>query len=220
MKVIRFLGDVHGKYGPYKTFMKGCENSIQVGDMGVGFVKYFDGYDREYYPNPPYDNMVKGNHRFIRGNHDNPAVCKRHTQCIPDGHVEDNMMFIGGALSVDKEFRTENYNWWPDEELSYNELDGLITKYSETKPEIMVTHECPENVVPLLMNNFKRGFPSITRQAFEAMFNIHKPKLWIFGHWHRRLNEEIEGCRFVCLNELEWRDIDVSSCEVLTHFTE
>ena len=34
---MRFIGDVHGKYGQYKKLIAEVDSSIQVGDMGVGF---------------------------------------------------------------------------------------------------------------------------------------------------------------------------------------
>ena len=98
--MIRFFGDVHGKFGRYKNLLDSCPYpSIQVGDMGVGFLRWPHG---DPSPNPPYDRMVAGGHRFIRGNHDSPKVCAKHSQCIPDGTIEDDVMFIGGALSIDR----------------------------------------------------------------------------------------------------------------------
>ena len=32
-----FIGDVHGKYNRYRDIIRDCENTIQVGDMGIGF---------------------------------------------------------------------------------------------------------------------------------------------------------------------------------------
>ena len=77
MTLIKFIGDVHGKYGRYETILKNSDlPTIQVGDMGVGFFhRDYEGTLRPF-ANPPYDKMVAGNHRFIRGNHDNPYVCR------------------------------------------------------------------------------------------------------------------------------------------------
>src|SRR5687767_13552182 len=105
--LIRFIGDVHGKFEQYKRLIKDTTNSIQVGDMGVGFLKTSGPRVGEETGNPPHYAMVRGNHRFIRGNHDSPAACSRHSQFIKDGTVEGNMMFVGGALSVDKHLRQE-----------------------------------------------------------------------------------------------------------------
>src|SRR5215475_1197882 len=105
-----FIGDVHGKFEPYKRLIKDRRDTIQVGDMGVGFQGWRNG-ELVYLTNPPYDRMVEGNHRFIRGNHDNPGVCRQQRQWIADGAVEGDMMFVGGAFSIDREWRTEGLDW-------------------------------------------------------------------------------------------------------------
>lgn len=208
--VCRFIGDVHGKYGPYKKIIKDCPWSIQVGDMGVGFLKEDRVDERKYFANPPFDKM-KGKHFFIRGNHDNPDVCKKHQMCIPDGLVFQNMMFIGGAISIDRASRTIGYDWWPDEELLYTELQELVDKFIKTKPEIMITHTCPHDLGIELIRRlgFSGKEKDRTSLAFQEMWSAHSPKLWVFGHYHLSFDQTINNTRFICLNELEYKDIDV-----------
>ena len=206
---MKFIGDVHGKYAQYERIISECENSIQVGDMGIGFKRQNPAWgESEYFPDPGYNKMVLGNHRFIRGNHDNPAVCMKHTQCIPDGHTEDGMMFIGGALSIDRAWRTEGIDYWADEELTQGDFYWMMDIYKDYKPKIMVTHECPDSIADLMLQDrkkFKDG--SITRQAFDGMFEEYKPEVWLFGHWHTSFDQVVLGTRFICLNELETLDI-------------
>jgi len=213
---MRFIGDVHGKFQPYKRIIRDVPRSIQVGDMGVGFKKpghHDDFLDEAWSSNPPHYAMTKEgeSHRFIRGNHDNPEVCKQQSQWIPDGHHEGDMFFVGGAVSIDQMWRTEGIDWWRDEELTIRELDELITKFADFKPRVMVTHEAPEFLVDGLVMASGRGFkiewPSATRQAFEAMWNLHKPELWVFGHWHVSFDYKEKGTRFKCLDELEHMDV-------------
>ena len=47
------IGDVHGKYAPYKTLLRGMKNSVCVGDMGVGFRRSYGARDGEFFTNPP-----------------------------------------------------------------------------------------------------------------------------------------------------------------------
>jgi calcineurin-like phosphoesterase family protein len=212
-----FIGDVHGKFGRYSTILKNTDcPTIQVGDMGVGFYRQIPG-DLTERPdaNPPYDRMVSGGHRFIRGNHDNPGVCRKHTQWIPDGHVEtigsSTVMFIGGAWSIDFAFRTEGLSFWRDEELSTVELDTACRKYQEVKPDVVVTHDAPQSVVRELFisGTHKPLYASRTGGWLDVMFGLHKPKLWVFGHWHVSAGRDVLGCRFVCLSELETLDVDL-----------
>lgn len=206
---MRYIGDVHGKYRQYKRLIEDVPASIQIGDMGVGFRDYNKG---EFKENPPFDAMAKGNHRFIRGNHDNPLVCSRHKFWIPDGTVDDEgRMFVGGALSIDRMYRIPGYSYWENEELSTAELHLMMEVYYTKKPKMMITHECPEFFAQEVMmgfNSLKIDDHSRTRQAFDAMFEMHKPDVWIFGHWHNSVRKERQGTEFICLAELEHLDID------------
>jgi Icc-related predicted phosphoesterase len=204
-----FIGDVHGKFGSYRRIMRYHLNTIQVGDMGIGF---FEPYTGRPYANPPCATMRKGGHRFIRGNHDNPKVCEKHSQYIHDGCIEGDVMFIGGAMSIDREVRVKDYTWWEDEELSSAALSELVQKYQTHRPKVMVTHDCPQGIVEHVC--IARGRPfvpdfSITRDALQRMWFFHQPEIWIFGHWHTSLDKTINGTRFVCLNELETKEIEV-----------
>lgn len=110
----RFIGDVHGKYEPYKRILEqSLPGTIQVGDMGVGFRRLSGPRAGELYASPPHYKMVEHEARFIRGNHDNPAECAKHSQFIPDGTVEGDTMFCGGAVSIDRAYRHEGYSYWP-----------------------------------------------------------------------------------------------------------
>lgn len=208
---IRLIGDVHGYYQRYKKIIKQVDNSIQLGDMGVGFKALRQG-EVKYLKNPPFDAMSKGNHLFIRGNHDNPEVCKKHKYWIPDGtYLYDKIFCVGGAKSIDRVFRTEGWDWWPEEELSYEELDKIIQKYIEIKPDYVVSHECPNSIANEILQAFNRSKiedGSRTRQALEVMFYHHKPKRWWFGHWHESLEFKSGGTQFRCLNELEYEDYE------------
>lgn len=213
---MRYVGDVHGRYRRYKEIIRGAPASIQVGDLGVGFRRTQGPNAGQIKGNPPHALMVEHNARFIRGNHDNPEECRKHSQWIPDGHYDPvtKTMFIGGACSIDRAYRIKDYSWWEDEELSYQQLDAMIDFYSQIKPEIMVTHDAPqaigaEVIRPLLLTN--PGWPKFemtrTRMAFQQMWAIHQPKLWIFGHYHISFDHILQGTRFVCLAELEYKDL-------------
>lgn len=190
---VRFIGDVHGKFATYEQLLDGCEASIQVGDFGVGF----GGTDPVY----PL------NHRFIRGNHDNPEVCKVHPNWIPDGRIEGDIMFIGGAWSIDECMRVEGRNWWRDEQLSYNDLQIFVDKAIMNLPGVMVTHDAPYSVCEQLFR--MQPIKTRTQTALDEIFQNHKPKLWVFGHWHHDVVTEIDGTTFVCLNELSYFDLEM-----------
>lgn len=207
---MRFIGDVHCKFKEYENLIKGVPQSVQLGDMGIGFCR-LNEQGKVDCPSPPYEAMKQeGDHRFIRGNHDNPSECRQQPLWIPDGHIEGDMFFCGGALSVNLKNRTEGLNWWPEEELSVPELDTIQEKYLDAKPSLMVTHDCPFSIAEAMLrdkNIDKSVAVSRTRQAFNGMWNHCKPDTWIFGHWHLSFDKVISGTRFICLNELEFIDL-------------
>ena len=202
-----FVGDVHGKikdfYDLVLTQKSKDEPLIQVGDMGVGFGQ------GEYWHKKFDEMMLEHSARFIRGNHDNPGTCKTLKSWIHDGIVENDMMFVGGAYSVDKLARIDGISWWPEEELSYADGSRVFDIYRIMKPEIMVTHDFPSSAAEIMFGNHPgvQRFGPIRKTAtgtlLQAMFEEHQPRCWIGGHWHIPADQVIEGTRFICLPELE-----------------
>lgn len=218
MSKTRIIGDIHGKWYDYHFITSDIEHrSIQVGDFGIGF-------NGPYWEDRVNDFHASGQHRFIRGNHDNPAICKTaQTGYIPDGTVEHygdtTVMMIGGAWSIDWQYRTEGVSWWRDEELTYGELDQLIDVYEKTKPDVMITHDAPTLASYRMFvksgKTLAGGTLHLTRtgEALQTMFEIHQPKLHFFGHWHHTLEMDIDGTHFHCLNELDFVDFDFENME-------
>jgi hypothetical protein len=209
VKTVRFIGDVHAKFDRYKKLIRNVTTSVQVGDFGVGF---YQGEGRGL-TRPPYDHMAKGDHRFIRGNHDNPEQCRTHPFWIPDGSViHDKIFCVGGAYSIDQHRRTQGLDWWPDEELTYAQFQSVFDAYEAAKPEIVVAHEMPEHVAHYVCNKLgisKLNIPSVTRQALEAMVEFHKPRVFIHGHWHFDHVTEFRGVKYIGLGELSHLDMQI-----------
>ena len=186
---MRYIGDVHGKVGKYLPLTYGVD-SIQVGDMGVGFTDI---------------PVLSPTNRFIRGNHDDPNGCINHPNWIKDGTVEGDTMFVGGAWSIDQEYRIEGVSWWRDEELSIADFDRMITIAMAARPKIMITHDCPVSAVLPLFG--REPIKTRTQQALDIILEECPPDLWIFGHWHEDRDMVIKGTRFICLGELSWIDL-------------
>jgi hypothetical protein len=188
-----FVGDVHGAFAEYASRMNGISRSIQVGDMGIGF-----GEDDKYV------RLIGQEHRFIRGNHDNPQKCLSLPQYLGDyGYLEDEeIFFVSGAFSVDGWARTAHVNWWADEELTTLKMDRAFDIYQEVKPKIVVTHDCPYSLYRRIYKR-RRAHRSATATLFSQMFKVHHPRAWIFGHHHRSLRFEIGGTAFFGLAILE-----------------
>lgn len=203
MKKVTFIGDVHANFSEYFFIVDRLENdSIQLGDMGI-----WQGVKGEYkkylieFPNP--------NHKFIRGNHDDPEMCRKHKNYLGDyGITEDGIFFVSGAYSIDKCYRTPMFDWWTDEELSIAEFYNVLELYEKEKPEIVISHGCP-NEITELTTNFGFVEKSRTADYFSEMLRLHKPKKWFFGHMHSNFDDVVNDVYFSCLNILVTYTIEV-----------
>lgn len=218
MKKLTIIGDVHGyinqrhpkKGVSYLDIIKGASHSVQIGDMG---------FDYHFLP------IDKQNHKFFGGNHDNYDRINEEPSCLGDfgltylGGVE--FFFVRGAFSIDKKYRQNTIpkTWWEKEQLSYIEGMRAIDYYQSVKPNIVLSHTCPVEIAELIGNPnvlIKYGFDpynfrqETTQQILSAMFRIHKPKLWVFGHFHKNWSHEMHGTHFVCVDELNAVEINAS----------
>lgn len=184
--MIKFIGDVHAKFEEYrKLISKPLVTTIQVGDLGVGFGSI--------------PKLTKNDY-FIRGNHDNPVLCQNHPQYLGDYGIWGDIGYISGAMSTDQAQRTPGLDWWAEEQLSYLNMEEAIITILHHKPKIMVTHDCPSLV--------KSPDGSLTKVGLDVIFERYQPQLWVFGHHHESIREEVYGTRFVGLAELEVYEIE------------
>jgi hypothetical protein len=200
MSKLRLIGDIHGDFKAYSSIIQDADDSVQVGDFGVGFGE-------------PYPDGVGPRHRFIRGNHDDRKVCRAIPNWISDGHVETgtlgDRMFIGGAWSIDWQYRTPGRDWWDDEELNQREWEEMMVIYEATKPAVMITHDIPMRIREQVIHNQFNGIgPTRTSFYLQEMLDLHSPKLWFHGHHHTSYVQTLEGCQFVGLGINAYIDVE------------
>lgn len=216
MTITRIIGDIHGKFEEYSNnILSNVHNSIQIGDFGIGF---YGDYWHEKVKN--YQ-LLNPDNKFIRGNHDDPEKSKKMPGYIPDGFVENDVMFIGGAWSIDYEYRTEGVSWWKDEECSYEEFEKIIDIYKIVKPRILFCHDAPIEVSDAMFikkglalgGSNARQIRNRTNMALQVMIDYHKPEFMFFGHWHVTSFYNYMGTSCVCLGELDYIDVDLNDSD-------
>lgn len=216
MTLTRLIGDIHGMVNDYKAYaIDQFEGpTIQIGDFGIGFGQ------GDYWHESVNDYHTRGGHRFIRGNHDNPDMCKTMSSWIKDGTVENDVMFIGGAWSIDNPAappgwyrRTAGYNWWFDEECSDEQFEQMFETYKTVKPRVMITHDCPGKVsYPMFWGSgFIKGpvYPNRTSAWFDRFIDAYEPEAWYFGHWHKTMAHKHGRTMFQCIGELDYIDVEL-----------
>ncbi|SRR5258708_7625896 len=200
---IQIIGDVHGKTHVYQKMLRQKfegQRTIQIGDMGIGFAG-----------TPGLHKDIMGeNHKWFRGNHDDPAKCRASAGYLGDyGFLpEDNLFYIAGAYSIDYMWRTPGHSWWADEELSSSELSKALDLYIQSKPRFVISHEAPQHAATWLLTMAAPGFrpeklvQTRTGNVMQRMLDYHRPEKWIFGHYHINKTFEFQGVEFTCVNEL------------------
>ena len=182
-------GDIHNKFGYLNTLInrKNPDLIICCGDFG-------------YWPNAdwaaPLSNIKLNEYQkllWCDGNHEdhwalrdrvtdelepNIIYMPRGSTCkLPDGR---NILFMGGADSIDKEHRIRGNTWFPEEVIHQSDMMDLPDK----KIDIFVTHTCPNELVLDLVKFYPEKTFEPSNHALSELWKIYKPDLWFFGHWH------------------------------------
>jgi predicted phosphodiesterase len=178
------IGDVHGSMEEYMAAISTIKAQepeakiIQLGDIIGGY--------KHPLPSVP----------FIRGNHDDPAICRQYPNYLGDFGVWEGIFFVSGAWSINEKDLTPMHNWWPDEQLNWQQSNECVRLFSEVKPKVVVSHDCPINVA---YDFWKVTNRDNTKMLLQEMFDIHQPDLWVFGHHHKDMDRRTMGTRFVCV---------------------
>lgn len=191
---LRIIGDVHGHITPYRNLVRKSKYSIQLGDLGwsnnpenpLAFMNDLD---------PDFHKVIGGNHDYYT--EDESGKLKQTPHFLGDFGVFKvpgfgDIFFVRGELSIDKKHRTENETWWRREELSQREGIDALERYAALRPSFVITHGCPSSVTEHIANTswdiqseWGVSLPSSTAQLLQQMWEIHQPKTWIFGHYHK-----------------------------------
>lgn len=197
MKIkLRLIGDVHGYKERYLGLCRKSLNSIQLGDHGFDYshLRTLDG----------------SQHKILGGNHDNYDEVDNWPHFLGDFGLHcvgdfDPIFFVRGGFSIDRQFGIEGKSWWTDEELSTNLCCQALAYYEEIKPQFVISHECPTDMIPHVINS-EMVIKTKTNQLLNQMFSVHQPKIWVFAHYHTSWRRVVDGTEFICLDELECMD--------------
>jgi Icc-related predicted phosphoesterase len=106
------------------------------------------------------------------------------------------VLFIGGALSIDKHLRTPGRDWFPEELISQKDICVL----PDEKIDIVISHTAPKEFI---LNDYHEDYvKDPTRDALSYVLNKYHPKLWYFGHMHTYKQSIYNGCKWTCLSDI------------------
>lgn len=193
---IHVIGDVHGKVLAYWDQIKNLDEgySVQVGDFG-----FAESYEQA-------ENVVDGlgeRHFFFGGNHDEyPQVPSWHLGDFGTLPFYSGGFFVRGADSIDKDYRTPGRDWWPEEQINQFRHDDVLEAYAEAEPDLVLSHTGPGVAIREMFPD-KPRFQTATSHLLDRVWDVHQPRAWVFGHWHRSRRSFEDGTVFACLDELE-----------------
>lgn len=194
---VTLLGDIHGKYKRMHEVIREKDKHeyiVALGDIGFSF--------------ETLDNVDPKKFVIVGGNHENYDKIVNIPHYLGDyGYVNNfngfDFFFYRGAYSIDRQYRTIGIDWWPNEENNIETFMKARDLYRNIKPDIMLTHDCPNDILDYLLEPHQIRYENITGWALNELFHIHQPKIWRFGHHHKSWRMTINGTDFRCLNELE-----------------
>jgi Icc-related predicted phosphoesterase len=207
MKILA-VGDIHSNFNAFNTLIEVKQPDIvfQCGDNGYFWVgKQAKGLIK---PGNSKVYLIPGNHEdwnmyeSIVGRHSkHPVEVESNVFYCPIGSIIElngkRVMFLGGADSIDKRYRTFGYDYFPQEILDQKDLDFVL---SQNKVDIIISHTCP-SVFEVPKYSFTDMVADPTRKVLDIVLEKLKPDLWIFGHWHEFLQGRIDNTNWYGLNK-------------------
>jgi 3-oxoacid CoA-transferase subunit A len=98
------------------------------------------------------------------------------------------VLVVGGAYSIDKQYRLElGNNWFSNEQLSQDEMDAILDNCKGYEFDYIFSHTAPDSEIPyyLLPQQFA-GIP--TDKSMELWMDMLKQNIkynkWYCGHFH------------------------------------
>ena len=209
MSGIMVCGDIHGDWRHLNTLInkRKPDMILQCGDFG-----YWPSFHNTVGSNSKNKwNLFgiknpKTDIHFCDGNHEDHWALKKlkpygnvmkygvfymgrgSTLKLPDGR---RVMFFGGANSIDKASRTLGVDWFPEEVITYRDLENL----PDEKVDIIISHTCPEEFD---LEGLEHIDPS--KKALSYILDKYRPDLWYFAHFHEYRVGSYMDCKWKCLN--------------------
>jgi predicted phosphodiesterase len=196
------IGDPHGRIDEYLKLLA----SLPLGSRSIALGDLYLGRPSVVLPELPPE------HKFLRGNHDDPKLCREHPNYLGDyGYLpDDDLFFVSGAQTASWRVLGHSKYWYRDEELSESNLDKAIAIYKATRPKLVISHTAPSEAAKEILKDLNGSYflnkhgdlESRTSKALQEMFEAHQPSVWCFGHFHVNREFLIGETKFRCLAEM------------------
>jgi predicted phosphodiesterase len=206
------VGDVHGNTMwatslCYFAAKNGIDTIYQVGDFGLWDhqregVAFLNRLNKESVKCGVNWYWVPGNHE----NYDSLAIHRAQGGGIDDrGFVvlrsnirstdkalvwtHEGLTFgaVGGAVSIDRDHRTEGRSWWPQEATTPDDISLFRDMLGDNRVDVLLTHDSPTNL-PVWNGFVKDDVASENnRHMMNMAYDEADATVAFHGHYHRHL---------------------------------
>jgi predicted phosphodiesterase len=218
LQKIYVVGDIHGYFGYFNNLLNHLNNTdegnsiiLQTGDFG-----YWPKLQNQVYNGKTrkriWDQYAISNKNikiyWCEGNHEDlPALYASKTNeymknifwmkrksvlILPNGK---SVMFLGGAKSIDWQYRIEGKTWFREEVISNEDIENL----PDIHIDIMITHTAPVEFDEVTKGDH---FFDQSRYMLSEVLKKYQPKKWFFGHFHKFVQGKYENTEWTCLADI------------------
>lgn len=205
--MIYITGDTHRDFSRLKSIDSNKDNMVIIlGDAGINYCLNEEDIKLKEYLNGLNIKLfcIQGNHEerpeniksykevdmfggkvFIENNYPNLIFARNGESYNIDGK---SVLVIGGAYSVDKEYRLiYGYRWFKDEQLTKEEMDSILSKVKGKHYDIVLSHTCPYKYEPreVFMQGLDQAKVDKTMEHFlDEIEESIDYDYWYCGHYH------------------------------------
>ena len=221
MKIV-VTGDIHGEFGTLNSYINSRHPDIILCCGDFGYWPEEKNYSLKILkPQTTKIYWCPGNHEQwdqLEERHGRrgpvPIEIKPNIFYCPIGsHLEINgkdILFVGGADSIDKALRTKGFDWFPQELLNQEDLDYIL-QYPK-KVDMIISHTCP-SLFPMRPFETPEKVIDPTRKVLDIILEQFHPRDYFYGHWHQSLRGRLGDTFYECLNNIPytnwWKEIDI-----------
>jgi len=229
-------GDTHGNTNAiinalHEARDRQCERVIQLGDYGYGW-RVWEGRDKFTNKVSRWATEIGVPLWWIDGNHENFDLLEAkgafgafeskelmpNVTYVPRGTVLElggtRVLFVGGAYSVDKKWREPHRSWWPQEELTEEDVERCL---AAGQVDVVLSHDVAHTgfrgALSLALDETDRNrvaeldhlvwkndqsFPEAgpNRYRLERVLESARPRDWYHGHYHVAYEVRVGGTTF------------------------
>lgn len=163
--------------------------------------------------------------------HDGPYQLAPNLRVLPPGHREmiGGRSFIGGATSVDRQFRLEGVDWWVDEAIRDKDVDNVR---AQEPADVLITHDAPltctvevalqrqQSPSWIPESDFQLSLECGGRRSGAGRYHL-QPSLHFHGHWHLPGSQTFDDGRTVVSLGMDGQRLNLARVELDTlHWSE